>query len=412
MADNATMWAGWVTDMTARCRPFRSGASCPAWGLFVLILATGCSTGTNDDLIATTTPYPVRSPVVTPGAERGTPASPVAAAIATGQAAQRTGIGEQAIATFESSLAADASNIAALAGRAAARMEAGDLSGAGADADAALAAAPDRVDLHLLRADIAARRADFGAADEGYRRAVALDPASSEAFLGRGTVARIIAQGDSGHYQAALDHYTRALVLDTGSAAARIGRAEVFLDRWTFRGDVADLDRALAELDALPPGAQGATVAPMRARVLAASGDIDGARRTLDAPTIRRLDEPATPLAARETARATVAFAARDWDAAADVARVAVAVDPAAWEAHHVLADAELRRGNMAAALAAADAVLSRWSDDGPSLYVRAAALRELGRDGEAQEAFNLADRRLAASPVYRARIAQTLGDG
>jgi tetratricopeptide (TPR) repeat protein len=119
------------------------------------------------------------------------------------------------------------------------------------------------------------------------------------------------------------------------------------------------------------------------------------------------------PLAEAErlSARAAVALAARDWDAAASAANAAVAADPAAWEAHRTLTQAELGRGDPAAALAAADRLLAAWPDDGPALYLRGLALQRLGRSAEARAALDLARQRLASSPVYQARIAQANQD-
>lgn len=375
----------------------------------LLSLLTACSAGVNDELATTVTPYPVRSPVVVDRSTPGTPNVAVGAAIATGEAATLGGQLAAAAAAFDVAIGADPSNLDALLGRAIVRARAGDLVGARSDADAAVAAAAARPAPYLARADVARRRADFASADADYGKVIALDPANVDAFVGRGEVALLVAQGEPARYQEALDHFTRALALAPESSTARLGRARVFLDRAAFRGDAADLDRATIELDALAAGVGGEAVGLLRARLLAARGDLTAARRLLDAPVVRRLDDRGAPPNERESTRAVVASAAREWDAAATAAAAAIAADPASWEAYRVLANAHLRRGDAPAALAASDAILSRWTDDGPSLYLRGTALLALGRPAEGRAALEAARQRLAASPVYQARIAQAL---
>lgn len=380
--------------------------------MLTLSLLSACSAGVNDELAATVTPYPVRSPVNEVRSEVGTPNVAVDLAISTAEAAALRGGATAAVAAFDVAVGTDPSNVEARLGRAVARARAGDPGGARSDADAAVALSPDRAEPYLIRADVARRRADFDSAGDDYRRAIALDPANTTAFVGRGEVALLVAQGELAHYQRALDDFTRALALDPGSVTARLGRARVFVDRSAFRGDAADLDRASVELEALSAGMGGEVATLVRARLLAARGDLDGARRLLDAPVVRRIDEAGAATEEREGARAAVALATREWDAAATAAAAAIAADPASWEAHRTLANAHLRRGDAAAALAASDAILARWTDDGPSLYLRGAALLALGRSTEAREALDSARRRLAASPVYQARIAQLLAAG
>lgn len=378
----------------------------------MLFLLSACSAGVNDELAATVTPYPVRSPVNAVRSETGTPNIAVDLAISTAEAAAVGGDAAAAVAAFDVAIGADPSHVDARLGRALARARTGDPIGARSDSDAAVALAPERPGPYLIRADVARRRADFASAADDYRRAIAFDPANTTAFVGRGEVTHLVAQGDQGLYQSALDDFTRALALDPGSVAARLGRALVFADRAAFRGDAADLDRATLELETLPAGVGGESATLVRARLLAAKGDLDGARQLLAAPVVRRIDEAGAATEERESARAAVALAAKEWEAAATAAATAIAADPSTWEAHRTLANAHLRRGDASAALAASDAILARWTDDGPSLYLRGAALLALGRSTEAREALDSARRRLAASPVYQARIAQLLAAG
>lgn len=406
VAHNDRMKLGPSLHAGERSSTIRDRYRWPA-AVLLLCLLMACSAGVNDELAATMTPYPVRSRVDADRSVVATPNVVVELAISTAEAAARGGDAAASAATFDVAVGADPSNVEARLGRALARARAGDPDGARLDADAAVVMAPDRPGPYLTRAAVARRRADFASAGDDYRKAIALDPANTNAFVGRGEVALLVAQGEPGRYQGALDDFTRALALDPGSVAARLGRARVFADRAAFRGDAADLDRATIELEALPAGTGGESATLVRARLLAARGDHDGARRVLDAPVVRRIDETGAATGERDSARAAVAVAANDWDAAVAAAAAAIAADPASWEAHRTLANAHLRRGDPAAALAASDAILARWTDDGPSLYLRGAALRALDRPTEARAALESARRRLAASPVYQARISQ-----
>ena len=342
--------------------------------LFAVVALIGCDAGVNQELLATSTPYPIRSPVAAALAA-ASPEADVVEALATGEAA----------------------------------LAAGDLDVAEAAYYRAILAAPEQIDAYLARAEVGERQAEFEAAAADYGRVIALEPGNVEAYVGRGNLALLQAQGDPARYQAALDDFNRALALDADNQAARLGRARLFLDRASFRGDPTDLDRALAELDALGERAASAAANLLRARVLAARGDVAGARDVLAAPVVSAATDVRVDEADREVARAAVAVAGRDWAEAATAAAAALRADPSRWEVYRFLAEAELGRGDAAAALSAAERLLARWPEDGASLYLRGLALIELGRREEAEEALAAARDRLKASPVYQARIAQVL---
>lgn len=350
------------------------------------------------------TAAPIRSPVSVP-----TPAADeaVTSALATAGAAMDAGRFDPAEVAFGRALEVAPDAVDALAGRAAARLALGDIAGAGSDLDAALTLAPGRADLYLARADLARRRADFPAAEADYGRAIRLDPGNAAAFVSRADLLRLTAQGDAARYQAALDDLGRAQALAADYPAPRIARARLLTDRAAFSGDPVDLDRALAELDTLPAGRGGELAALVRARILAAQGKGDDAARLLDAPVVGSVSDPPASEAARLAARAAVALAHRDWEGAISSARGAVAADPAEWDAHRTLAEALLASGQADTALAAAERLLAAWPDDGPGLFLRAAALARLGRFDEARPPLDAARRRLASSPVYLARIVQ-----
>jgi Flp pilus assembly protein TadD len=106
---------------------------------------------------------------------------------------------------------------------------------------------------------------------------------------------------------------------------------------------------------------------------------------------------------------AEVAIASNDAATAATAAAAAIAADPAAWSAQYALAEAELLRGDSAAALRTIEALLERWPDNGRALYLRGAALLGVGHTDEGARVLTLAQKRLASSPVYLARIEQLL---
>lgn len=387
----------------ARCLA-RSARTCGAGLLGALLILVGCEAGVNQALIETPTPYPIRSPVV------GSPSAPPAIAagpdLATAAAAARSGAFGTAEAAFGRVLASDPDDVAAREGRAAARAASGDLDGAATDLDAALARDPSRADLYLRRGTLGIRRARFGAARTDLDRAIAIEPGNAAAFLARAELWRWTAQGDPARYQAALDDLRRASALTPDDPAARIGRARVWLDRAMFRGDPIDLDRALAELDALASGG-GEAAALVRARTVAAQGRGADATQILDAPVVRAATDAPVAAADRSSARAAVLLAEGNPPAAAEAAAAAIEADPGRWDAYRTLAEAQLAGGDAVAALATADRLLTFWSDDGPGLMLRAVALARLGRTADAASAFDAARRRLAESPVYTARIAQ-----
>ncbi len=369
----------------------------------------GCSAGVNQGQVATSTPYPVRSPVTSRPTSVATPATAFSSALATGQAALRQGSPAAAERAFASALASDPTNADALSARSAASEATGDLPAAKKDLDAAIALAPSRSDLYLSRAQFSERHAAFATATEDYGAAIARDPGQAAAFVGRARVTLLVAQGDTTAYQAALDDFNRALALDSGQSAALLGRAQVLADRAVFRGDPVDLTRALDALDAIPLNRRGYEVALLRARVLAAKGDLAGAHRALDAPVVRTTGDDPVDEATRGAARAAVALRDGDWAGAASAASAALVENAATWDAYRSLAEAELKQGKPDGALRTADQILALWPSDGPSLYLRGLALIALGRDADGRRTLDAARVRLANSPVYQARIAQVL---
>jgi tetratricopeptide (TPR) repeat protein len=371
-------------------------------GLLVVGVLAGCSAGVNQDLAATATPYAIRSPVVA--------ASPVGRLtgarvdLATASAALAAGDVAAAEDRYATAIAGAPSDAAARTGRAAVRVASGDLLGALEDLDAAVAARPGQADLLVRRAEVLTGLGRYADAAKDLDAALAADPAAVEVYLARARLELATAGRQPGGFQAALDALARAAAMAPGSAEVELGRAAAYVERAVLGGDPADWDRALAELDALAEGAGRPVAVALRARALAGRGDLEDARSALDAVSAGRLVPAERALL--DAARAEVAIAGEDWDGAVRAAAAAIAADGYRWDAHRALSAAELGRGRAAEAQAAADVLLGRLPDDGRGLYLRGAALAALGREAEARAAFEAAQRALAGSAVYAARIA------
>lgn len=336
-------------------------------------LGTACSGSVNPGLPPTATPYPIRGLT---GKTPGAVSADALTAVATGQALLDAGDRGAAEVAFGTAIAGAPALADAFIGRAAARAARGDLNGARADLDHALSEEPDNAAAYVARAEL--------------------------------TVA--IAQGDPARYQDALSDTTRALALAPDFPPARLARALVYAGRAEFRGDSVDWDRALREVGNSPAASTDPAALALRARLLAAKGDSEGARSAL-AMADQALASDTSPIvrAAVESARASVQVEAGQWDAAVVAANKALGDDPARWDAYRALSEAELRHGNPEAALMAADRLLATLPNDGRALYRRGVALAALGRPDEARAALNTARTLLAASPVYQAKIAQAM---
>ncbi|MDP9367512.1 MAG: tetratricopeptide repeat protein [Chloroflexota bacterium] len=395
--------------------PARRSAIGRAWRwvspLATAILLASCSSSVNQELIASPTPYPVRSPVV-PDELVGVLEIPPTGPGATAAAALRRRDAAQAEAAFSTVIAATprgAGAVDAYLGRAQARDLAGDPRAALIDLDEAVRLAPERGDLLLVRAAVQAR---LGAAEEAladFGAAIRLDPGAAVAYEGRGLVEVWSAKGDPVRYQAALDDFKRAIALDPTLATARIGPALVYADRAAFRGDPTDRDHALRTLDALPELAGDPRVGALRARLLAERGDQAGAEQALSAARAALDGSPPALEATVDLAASVVALEAGDWVTAEREARAAIAVDPFLWDARRILARAQLGRGDGLAALVTLDDLLTALPEDGEALYLRGVALTSLRRGEEARRVLEAARDALLASPVYQARIAEAL---
>jgi tetratricopeptide (TPR) repeat protein len=346
----------------------------------------------------------VRSPVAVATTAGGT--ADGASHAATAEAAVAAGDWAAAEPSYDRALLRDPTNLSHLIGRAEVRLVRGDLAGARADLEAVLALEPNEAVAFRERAALRLRFGDATGAEGDYTQALALDPGDAAAMAGRGEALVAMAAGDRLLYDRAMADFTRAVALGPALVLARLGPALVFADRAEFGGDPADWQRAAAELDALrgTPVESEPRFASLEARVLLALGRAEEAGTRL--ASALETTSTGVELGRLRAAEAEVALAANRWDEAAAAAAGAVAADPMSWDGRRARTRAELGRAEFDAALTAAEELLRLLPGDGRTLYLQGLALAALGRAEAAREVLEAAGTRLAASPVYRARIA------
>ena len=152
--------------------------------------------------------------------------------------------------------------------RGAARHAQGDLAGALADFDRALALSPDCPEIRNNRGAVRHDQGDLTGALADFDRALALNPGYPEAYQNRG-VARH-AQGD---LAGALEDYHQALALNPRYAGAYHNRGVARHAQGDLTGALADLDRALE----LTPDHAAAEIYHDRGGARHALGDYAGA---------------------------------------------------------------------------------------------------------------------------------------
>jgi tetratricopeptide (TPR) repeat protein len=329
----------------------------------------GCSGSVNEELIATPTPYPIRTAVVandnTIGSDEPTP--------------HVQGNGDDPEAAVD-------------------------------DLNTAIVLSPERADLYLQRAALWERLPDFAVAEADYSRAIAIDPGSAAAYAGRGNVIALTAEGDLNRYQSAMDDFNRATAIDPTLLPALLGRALVYAERAEFRGDPQDLTLAIEAIASVAEAQPDSRALALQVRLLALHGEVDAAEKSIaDALDLLPRDASPEEHAVVEAARATIAVAVSDWETAVDAANAALRSDPSRWEAYRTLASAELGRRDAEAARAAADRLLAKVPNDGRGLYLRGLALTTLGQVGDARISLEAAGDELHNSPVYQAKIAEAL---
>ena len=227
--------------------------------------------------------------------------------------------------------------------RAEARRRAGDVPGAIADLDAALARKPDRVALLVLRAEARVAMRSLPGAIADLDAALALDPSNDSVLVARGT-----ARFDLGDFAGAIADYDASLALNPANVSAFTARGTARLERGDLAGALADFDRAvaLAPADAAALAGRGAT--------RSASGDLAGALVDLDAAIAASPKQPAAWLS-----RATVRERLGDLQRALADYDAALALDPSSAAALVRRAAARRTAGDTAGALTDCDRALA-----------------------------------------------------
>jgi tetratricopeptide (TPR) repeat protein len=236
-----------------------------------------------------------------PLVRRVTTAGVVALLLVLGVLAHRqTRYWESSEVLWSRAVAVDSDNYLAFNNRGAARLDAGDLSGALADFTRALEIHPRYEEAYNNRGNVRLKTGHPRAAIEDYERAIDLDSTYAEAYLNRGNArqrtgdldgamddyqqalalgaspARVyynrgLARKRAGDVKGAIADYTRAVELDPGKASAWINRGNARLEQGEVEGAVEDLSRAIA----LEPGHANAYNSRGEAR--SRLGDLEGA---------------------------------------------------------------------------------------------------------------------------------------
>jgi tetratricopeptide (TPR) repeat protein len=126
------------------------------------------------------------------------------------------------------------------ADRSLARFARGDLDGAMADCDRAIAIDPGLGTAYEDRGNVRAAKGDMNGAIADFSRAIGIDPRDPEAYNNRG--GQLYKKGD---VQAALADYDRAIALSPRQAEIYTNRAIAKTDQGDLDGAIADFERAI-----------------------------------------------------------------------------------------------------------------------------------------------------------------------
>ncbi len=216
------------------------------------------------------------------------PANPQTAAdySARGFARQVKGDLDGALADYDQALARDPHNVEALSRRALAERDKGDFDRALADYNTVLTLAPNNADAYSNRGYIRQRQGDLDGALADYTEALSRKPTSAEAFYNVGLIkvrrgdidggieafnkavdldpklARVYynrgnAKNTEGDVDGAIADYTRAIEIDPSNAMACLNRGTARLSKGDATGALADYSQAIAGDPNLAPAYRG-----------------------------------------------------------------------------------------------------------------------------------------------------------
>ena len=153
---------------------------------------------------------------------------------------RQTMVWHDSMTLWNHALGLDAANYIGRTNRGVVRQLGGDMVGALADYDAALAANPGHAEAYKNRGTVRAAAEEWDAAIADYEVALRLKPGYADAYVSRGA-----AREAKGDLAGALDDYAEACVLDPGHARALYGRANMRATRGDLQGAIADYSAAL-----------------------------------------------------------------------------------------------------------------------------------------------------------------------
>ena len=342
------------------------------------VLLVGLSAGLGALLLAFRPPPAPPPPVAPP------PVAPPSAHALLGQAGAKARGGDLrgALADLDRAVALDPGLARAWRERALARGLLGDLSGALADLDQALELDPRDGNTLVERAAARRTAGDLAGAIRDLDQAVAVAPDMGAAWYNRGN-----ARWAAGDVRAGIEDFTRAIEVDPLLAEAYVNRANARADVGDREGALEDYARAL-ELAPMP------LIHYNRAVLFHEAGDLQSARRDLDQALELRPDlQPAW------TERGTNRWWAGDMEGArADFDR-ALDLLPTDVRALANRAIVKRRQGDLAGAQADLDRSLELEPQQPQALVNRASLRLELGdvagAVADSQQAVTLAPRQV-----------------
>jgi tetratricopeptide (TPR) repeat protein len=154
--------------------------------------------------------------------------------------ARQTMVWHDSMTLWNHTLTVEPASYIALTNRGVVRQLAGDMPGALADYDAAIAANPGHAEAYKNRGTVRAAAERWDAAIADYEVALRLKPGYADAWVSLGA-----AKEANGDLAGALDDYAKACALDPGHARALYGRANMRATRGDLVGAIADYSAAL-----------------------------------------------------------------------------------------------------------------------------------------------------------------------
>jgi tetratricopeptide (TPR) repeat protein len=199
-----------------------------------------------------------------------------------GNARRHQGDLDGAIADYNQAIALQPDYAATYDNRGIARSGQGDLDGAIADFNQAIALQPDNAAAYNNRGIARSGQGDLDGAIADFNQAIILQPGNATGYYNRG-----IARSDRGDLDGAIADYDQAIILQPGNAAA-------YYNRGLTRSGQGDLDGAIADYDqAIILRPDDTAIYYSQSLTRSGQGDLDGAIADYDQTIILRPDDTA-----------------------------------------------------------------------------------------------------------------------